>query len=100
MNIKIASCFPVALRFHRWRRVRGELIYVHPILMAMLAEQYQADLIREARRYRQADSVPRTRYTSALTRWARKAQAALNRPKTVTGCPAIAPSGPAVACCA
>ena len=75
-------------------------MYTHPTLMAMLAEQRQADLIREARRYRRADSVPRTRYTGALTRWVSKARAALNRPKTVAGRPASAPSGSAVACCA
>ena len=87
-------------------------MYTHPTLMAMLAEQRQADLIREARRYRQADlirearryrradSVPRTRYTGAFTRWVSKAQAALNRPKTVAGRPSSTPSGSEVACCA
>ena len=75
-------------------------MYPHPTLMAMLAKQRQANLIREARRYRRADSVPRSRYTQALTRWVSKARAALNPPKTVAGRRVSAPSGSAMACCA
>lgn len=75
-------------------------MYTHPTLMAMLAEQRQADLIREARRYRRIDSVPHTRSTGALPRWVSKARGALNPPKLVAGRPASAPSGPVVARCA
>ena len=75
-------------------------MYTHPALMAMLVEQRQADLIREARRYRRVDSVARTPYTRVLNRWVSKAHVALNPPKTVAGRPASAPSGSALACCA